>query len=85
MLTQIRYVLLVCLSCALIGCSNSAPPSTMVIPPEKQPQQLKDMDAAAREIADKGVNNVSEETIKKSAGIGGGKLQRAAQNQGGGN
>ncbi len=84
-LTQIRYGLLVCLGCALIGCSNSAPPAPMVIPPEKQPQQLKDMDAAAREINEKGVGNVSEDTIKKSAGIGGGKLQRATQNQEGGN
>jgi hypothetical protein len=84
-LTQIRYGLLVCVGCALIGCSNAAPPAPMVIPPEKQTQELKDMDAAAREIDEKGIGNVSEETIKKSAGVAGGKLQKAAQNQGGGN
>ena len=85
MLTQIRYGLLVCLGCALIGCSNSAPPAPMVIPPEKQPQELKEMDAAAREIDEKGIGNVSEDVIKKSAGVAGGKLQKSAEKPDGGN
>jgi hypothetical protein len=80
-LSKLQYVLVLSVCCLAFGCSRATPPAP--IAGEQDPSALtgKEKDVHEAETAVKS-GDTSEETVKKTAGVAGGKTQ---PNSGGGN
>jgi hypothetical protein len=80
-LSKLQYVLALSVCCLAIGCSRATPPPP--IAGEQNPTQLtgKEKEAYEADMAVK-AGDTSEEMVKKTAGVAGGKSQ---PNAGGGN
>lgn len=81
MFSKLQYVLVIAVACLAIGCTRNTPPAP--IAEEKNPTQLTGEAKAvydAEQAAKSG--DTSEETMKRTAGVAGGKTQ---PNSGGGN
>ena len=82
MFSRLQFALLLSAGLMVLGCNRAAPPTALNT--EADPANMNPTTAAItdaeKEITAKGAGNVSEETLRGTAGIAGGKSQPSGGN-----
>lgn len=80
MIARINFASILLMGCLFLGCNNSAPPTEAFDANKEKPAEvsatIKAAEDAAKEVKEKGMTNVSEETLDKLEPIAGNKAEK---------